>query len=365
MLSLNKFDFNLPKEQIAQTPIQPRDHSKLLIFNRFSQKITEKNFYDLDKIIDENYFIIRNNSKVIKARLYGHKATGGKVEIFLIKNINKQKNIWQCLTKPGLKINQKVLFFNEKNPKKQQLEGVIIKKDKENLIHFNYSLKKFWNEVEEIGHTPLPPYIKTQDSQKIHQQYQTTYANQTGSVAAPTAGLHFTKALDCKLINQGIDIADLTLHVGLGTFLPVKTDNITDHKMHSEEFIITKEIADQINENIIKGKKILSVGTTTLRALESSNYFDKKYQKFLVKPNQTETEIFIYPPFQFKIVNSLITNFHLPKSTLLMLVASLLSQPNTKEKFQDLKSSALGKIYQFAIENNYRFFSFGDAMLIL
>jgi S-adenosylmethionine:tRNA ribosyltransferase-isomerase len=365
MFHLNDFNFELPKKFIAQTPINPRDHSKLLVFNRITKTISEKLFYNLPEIIDKNYFIIRNNSKVIKARMFGKKETGGKVEIFLIKNTNKENNIWQCLTKPGLKVNQ-IVYFDEKiNQNKDQLKGIIIEKSKENLIKFNCSLKLFLKKIEKIGHTPLPPYIKTEENKIIAEQYQTTYANKSGSIAAPTAGLHFTKELDRKLKDKGANISDLTLHVGLGTFLPVKTEIITDHKMHSEEFIITQEVANQINENILKGKKILSVGTTTLRALESSNYFDEKYQKFLVKPNEKETNIFIYPPFQFKIVNSLITNFHLPKSTLLMLVASLLSQPNAKEEFVDFDKSSLGRIYQFAIENNYRFFSFGDAMLIL
>ncbi len=386
MLTLKKFDYNLPKNFIAQKPLNQRDESKLLIFNRQNKMISQSKFYQLPKIINQDYFIIRNNSKVIKARIFGQKETGGKVEIFLLKLIGqKQKNhTWECLTKPSLKNKQKILFnLNKKEQESLQkkiqissinfnfssnghfLIGYITKKNNFNLITFSCCYQKFQTILKKIGHTPLPPYIKTKESQEMEAKYQTIYAKDLGSVAAPTAGLHFTKELEKSIIDCGIKIVDLTLHVGLGTFLPVKVDNIQNHLMHYEDIIITEKIANQINESKIKGKKILAIGTTTLRALESACYFDSKYQKFLIKPIQTSTNIFIYPPFKFKIVDSLITNFHLPKSTLLMLVASFLSQPNTKEKFTNFEKSSLGKIYHFAMANNYRFFSFGDAMLII
>lgn len=363
MLKLNQFDYNLPEEMIAQKPANPRDSSKLLLADRSTNQISHHHFYNLPELLKSGDVLVRNNTKVIRARLHGRKTTGGNVEILLNKPVvhSQSEHVWECLTKPGLKVGQNVDFDNS------DLSAVCTAStDYTRLVRFNKTGDKFLQIISKIGETPLPPYIKNSDDPvKIEKLYQTLYAETAGSVAAPTAGLHFTPEIESALIKKGVEILDLTLHVGLGTFLPVKTEDITKHKMHGEWFDLDQKIATKINQAKLAGKRIIAVGTTTTRVLESCSFFDNAKEKFQLKPTTGETEIFIYPGYKFKIIDGLLTNFHLPKSTLLMLVSSLTTRPNTSAKFKNFQESLVGQAYSAAIKNNYRFYSFGDAMLIL
>ncbi|MGD9129027.1 MAG: tRNA preQ1(34) S-adenosylmethionine ribosyltransferase-isomerase QueA [Candidatus Woesebacteria bacterium] len=399
MLNINQFNYHLKENLIAQKPIYPRDSSRLLKLDKESGQIKHYSFADLAELLDENVVLVRNNSKVIPARIFGQKASGAKVEILLLKKIEIEKNLsseldkqanfknskrqefWECLTKPGLKQSQIVHFTDsELEAKCLAIEGYT------RLIAFNKTGVDFFEELEKIGKTPIPPYIKWHESDeaKLKEQYQTTYAQISGSVAAPTAGLHFTKKLDEKLKARGVQIETVTLHVGLGTFQPVKTKNIAQHQMHSEVFSIQPAVIERLKQAKQKGKKIIAVGTTTTRVLETVAKNDLEGNKLrrMTTVNQnilkkfseqqqlgefltSETDIFIYPPYQFKLVDALITNFHLPKSTLLMLVSAMVSQPNTDDQFTHFKKTKIGKAYQEAIKNHYRFYSFGDAMLII
>lgn len=363
MLKLNQFDYNLPEKMIAQKPADPRDSSKLLLANRSTNQVSHHHFYNLPELLKSGDVLVRNNTKVIRARLHGHKTTGGNVEILLNKPVvhSQNEHVWECLTKPGLKVGQNVDFDNS------DLSAVCTAStDYTRLVRFNKTGDEFLQIISKIGETPLPPYIKNSDDPvKIEKLYQTLYAETAGSVAAPTAGLHFTPEIESALIKKGVEILDLTLHVGLGTFLPVKTEDITKHKMHGEWFDLDQKIATKINQAKLAGKRIIAVGTTTTRVLESCSFFDNAKEKFQLKPTTGETEIFIYPGYKFKIIDGLLTNFHLPKSTLLMLVSSLTTRPNTSAKFKNFQESLVGQAYSAAIKNNYRFYSFGDAMLIL
>lgn len=358
MLSLSDFDYQLPDALIAQSPIEPRDHSRLLAVMRPHGGMHHLHFYDLPDLLDENCLIVRNNTKVMPARILGHKTTGGAMEILLTKKVahTTATESWECLTRPGIKLGQKILFDGSTLAAEcTQLN------DYTRTLVFNQTGFKFLQSLDKIGKTPLPPYIEWQedDEQKIRERYQTLYAQFTGSVAAPTAGLHFTPAVDTALRAKGIEILEVTLHVGLGTFLPVKDEDITHHTMHSEWYELTEEVAAKLNAAKIAGKVIVAVGTTTCRVLETCA--DRVGH---VIAGTGETEIYIYPPYQFKMVDALLTNFHLPKSTLLMLISALVSAPNTLEEFTDFQHSLVGKVYAEAIKNQYRFFSFGDAMLI-
>lgn len=359
MLTLDQFDYHLPPTLIAQTPKEKRDHSRLLVVNRQHQKLEDFHFYDLPDLIDDNYLIVRNNTKVIPARIFGQKETGGHVELLLTKRVGSGANseVWQCLSKPGIKPGQKIIFKNT-----DLTATCLAINNYTRDIKFNQSGEQLFDTLFQIGHTPIPPYIKwnEDDEDQLRQVYQTTYAKIQGSAAAPTAGLHFTKEIDQKLKDKGIEIIEVTLHVGLGTFLPVKDEDVLKHHMHSEKFILTKKAADKINQAKKQGKKILSIGTTTTRLLEAC-----ANDKGELTAQSGETDIYIYPGYQFKIVDSLITNFHLPKSTLLMLISALGSKPQTNDEFVDFQSSLLGKAYQHAIDQKYRFYSFGDAMLII
>lgn len=329
-MQLKDFDYDLPKELIAQTPIINRDESRLLMF---LDKIEHKTFKNILDFLNKGDTVVLNNSKVIPARLFGHKETGGKVEILLLKKLNETK--WKALVKAKkMKVGAKIVFSDD-------ICCEIIEKESEVVIlNFNKSISNY---IKEHGDMPIPPYIKEKLEDKG--RYQTVYAKELGSAAAPTAGLHFTKELLKELKDKGINICYVTLHVGLGTFLPVKVDNVKEHKMHEEYIEINKETCDVINETT---GKIISIGTTTLRSLESAKYIDGK-----IMPTTKSTDIFIYPGYKFKSsVTHLITNFHLPKSTLLMLVSAFRSREE------------IMLAYQEAIKEKYRFFSFGDAMLI-
>lgn len=360
------FFYNLPLELIAQEPIKKRDSSRLLILDKEKGSISHKHFYDIIDFLEPNDVLILNNSKVFPARLYAKKdKTGGEIEVFLHqkKEDNLEKNLWECLLKGRIKIGTKLILSS-------RLTAVVLAKRKDGTYVLDFGLKgnDFWEEVNKIGHTPLPPYIKrgegTEESQALSdkKRYQTVYAEDdcVGSVAAPTAGLHFTKSVLKKIKEKGVKIKFVTLHVGLGTFSPVYTADIEKHKMHSEFVEIDKEVIQTIVQAKRNGSRIIAVGTTSCRSLESAGeeinvYLDKR------KNNSTEdiktlsfwTDIFIFPGYKFKIVDALITNFHLPESTLLMLVSALAGKGN------------IDRAYQEAISKKYRFFSYGDAMLII
>lgn len=357
MLQLSQFDYQLPESAIAQSPAEPRDSSKLLVLDRYTGKIIHSHYYDLWKFLKAGDVLVRNNSKVINARLKGFKKTGGAVEVLLNKEISKDdKSVtWECLTKPGLKLGQEVLF--------DDLQAVCVNETGYTRdVRFFEKPEKFFAVLEKIGEVPLPPYIEQMSSKKIAEQYQTTYAQFAGSVAAPTAGLHFTAELDKKLREIEVTICEVTLHVGLGTFLPVKSENITEHTMHGEVFSLSTEAAETINAAKAEGRRVIAVGTTTTRVLET--LISQSVSKSLFCTSGS-TDIFMFPPKKFECIDGLITNFHLPKSTLLMLVSAFVSAPNTSDAFTSFGESVVGKAYEEALKKGYRFFSFGDGMLII
>lgn len=347
ILLVSDFDYELPQELIAQMPADKRENSRMLVLNREHQTIEHKHFYDIVDYLDENTLLVLNNTKVLPARLYGTKDTGAKIEVFLLES--KQENEWSCLIRPSKRIKPDTVIKIS-----DELSVKAIKRledDGEWLVEIICDGNLF-DILHKVGNIPLPPYIErkmqTEDIKKFDmERYQTVYAKDEGSVAAPTAGLHFTKEILQKLKDKGVEIAYVTLNVGLGTFRPVKCENITDHKMHSETFEISQETADIINRAKKNGKKLVAVGTTTVRTLETA------FQQFgEIKACHSHSELFIYPPYEFKVIDSLLTNFHLPKSTLLMLVSALAGK------------DFIFKAYKEAVENKYRFFSYGDCMLI-
>jgi len=344
-MELKKFDYNLPKNLIAQKPISPRDHSRLLLLAKNSGKIQHKHFYNIVDYLKSGDVLVLNNTKVMAARLIGKRVeTHGKVEVFLLNKI--ESNIWQCLVGGHKrKENLKVEFT-------KGLKAEIIKNNLDGTwqVKFNKSGADFMKLVNKIGRVPLPPYIKREQKLKSDQKnYQTIYADdkKIGSVAAPTAGFHFTKKLISQLKKKGVQFEYVTLQVGLGTFAPVKVDDITKHKMHAEWVEVNKKTIQNIIKAKKEGRRIIAVGTTSVRTLESA------FRKTPVKNFSFWTDIFIYPGYKFKIIDGLITNFHLPKSTLLMLVSAFAG----REK--------IFKAYEQAIKKKYRFFSYGDAMLII
>lgn len=362
MYTLRDFAYQLPPQLIAQSPCEPRDHSRLLVLNRETGHIKHQHFFDLPTSLTSNDVLVRNNTKVIPARIFGAKSSGGHVELLLIHRVSAsaETETWECLTKPGLKPGQTVIF-----PKTSLTATCINQLHFSRLIEFNQSASQLFTTLYEIGHTPLPPYIdwEKHDEQSLRQHYQTTYAKIQGSAAAPTAGLHFNPELDSLLRQQGVQIEEVTLHVGLGTFLRVKTNDITKHHMHSEAFELSSDVADRLNNAKENGKRIISVGTTTTRVLESCSQLTEGKTPTLSAKNG-ETSIFIYPPYTYKFVDALITNFHESQSTLIMLVSAFCSAPNTSHHFTTFSDSTIGKAYESAIDHHYRFLSFGDAMLI-
>ncbi len=346
-MNISEFDYNLPENLIAQMPASKRENSKMLVLNRVNKSIEHKHFYDIVDYIDKNSILVLNNTKVLPARLYGTKETGAKIEVFLLEP--KQGNTWSALIKPSKRIKPDTVITISDEFSVSPIKR--LEDDGEWLVELIYQ-GDFYEVLHRVGNIPLPPYIERKlSSQELEQfdneRYQTVYAKDEGSVAAPTAGLHFTKEILQKLKDKGVEIAYVTLNVGLGTFRPVKCENVLDHKMHSETFEITQDAADIINKAKQQGKKLIAVGTTTVRTLETA------YQKFgCIKACKDNSELFIYPPYEFKVVDNLITNFHLPKSTLLMLVSALAGK------------DFIFEAYQQAIKNNYRFFSYGDCMYI-
>lgn len=341
-MKLSEFDFNLPEELIAQRPLDKRDTSRLMVLNREKQTIEHKHFYDIIDYLQPGDILVRNNTKVIPARLFGIKEeTNGHVEVLLLKDLGD--DTWECLVGNAriVKIDT-VITFGEGLLKAKCIE---IKDEGIRVFKMIYT-GIFFEILDQLGTMPLPPYIK----EKLNDQnrYQTVYAKIEGSAAAPTAGLHFTDEIIEKIKAKGIEILDVTLHVGLGTFRPVKVDDILDHHMHSEFYMIEPDVAKKLNQAKANCQRIIAVGTTSTRTLEANI---KKYGKFTA--THENTDIFIYPGYQYEAIDCLITNFHLPKSTLLMLISAFASK------------EFIFKAYQEAIDKKYRFFSFGDSMFII
>ncbi len=353
---LSQFSYDLPAELIAQTPAKRRDASRLLRLNRIDSQIDHHHFYDLPTLLRPGDLLVLNDTKVLPVRLLGRKSSGGQVEVLLTKRVelNTDHEIWEALTKPGLKVGQIVVIERDHQP--LQLKCVA-DQGYTRLVQTSAAGGKLLALLDRLGTLPLPPYIH--DFAGDPARYQTVFAQAPGSAAAPTAGLHFTPALFDQLAAAGVCTTKITLHVGLGTFLPVKEKEIEKHQMHSEYYEIPNVAALAVNQAKKEGRRVVAVGTTALRTLESV-----ADQDGLIKPGSGETSLFVYPPYRFRCANALITNFHLPESTLLMLVAAFTSWPQTKTRFTDFSASALGQAYQLAIEQRYRFFSFGDAMLI-
>lgn len=341
-MQVTDFDYVLPEELIAQYPSRKRDEARLLVVDRQHDTIEHKTFYDIIDYLEPGDCLVMNDSKVLPARLLGHKAgTGGKVEFLLTKHL--EGDIWEAMVRPGRKLKPGAeVVFSDREGQRLTARVLSFGEDGTRHVEFQYD-GSFHDRLEETGHIPLPPYINRPDEVLDRQMYQTVYSRDEGSVAAPTAGLHFTEDLLERIREKGIRTAYLTLHVGIGTFKPVSCDRIEDHHMHYEQYEISEECADTINAVRAAGGRVISVGTTSTRTLESAA--DKNG---ILHAGSGGTDIFIYPGYQFKIVDALITNFHLPKSTLLMLISAFYD----REKVLD--------IYKTAVEEKYRFFSYGD-----
>ena len=340
-MKTSDFDYYLPQELIAQHPAEPRDSSRLLVYDRACDKIWHRHFYDITDYLKEGDLLVRNNTKVLPARMFAHTEHGGIVEVLLLKRFDLTE--WEVLVKPGKKARVgTVLTINDELSLKVLS---IIPESGGRRVRFFYD-GVFEDIVSRVGEMPLPPYIT--EKLKDGSRYQTVYAKHDGSAAAPTAGLHFTRELLDKIEKKGVETADILLHVGLGTFRPVKAEEISAHHMHSEYYEIDEIAAEKINRAKAERRRVIAVGTTSVRTLESA-----ADEKGFVKPVKANTEIFIYPPYKFKCVDALITNFHLPKSTLLMLVSAFSSRKKILE------------LYNTAVREKYRFFSFGDAMFIM
>lgn len=341
-MKTHDFYYDLPKERIAQTPVEPRDHSRLLVMDRFTGKMEHRHFYDIVDYLHPGDLLVINDSRVLPARLYGYKEdTGAHMELLLLEQ--KENMVWECLAKPGKKAKPDVkLIFGD-----GLLTGEVVevKEDGNRMVKFTCD-GNFYSVLDQIGQMPLPPYIteKLQDKER----YQTVYSKELGSAAAPTAGLHFTPELMDKIRAMGVDFASVTLHVGLGTFRPVKAEEVTEHKMHSEHCLLPKETAEKILKTKANGGRVIAVGTTSCRTLESVATFTGQIQ-----PWEGYTDIFIYPGYEFKVLDGLITNFHLPESTLIMLVSAFAGREHILHAYEE------------AVKLEYRFFSFGDACLFL
>ena len=340
-MKVSDFDFDLPEELIAQHPLEKRDSSRLMVLDKNTGEIEHRSFHDVIEYLNEGDTLVLNNTRVMPARLIGEKeGTGGKIEFLLLKRIEGDR--WECLAKPGkrAKIGQKFTFGEGK----LKCTVVDIVEEGNRIIEFSYE-GIFEQVLDELGEMPLPPYITEKLEDK--ERYQTVYSKEKGSAAAPTAGLHFTEELLKEIKAKGVNIAYLTLHVGLGTFRPVKVEDINEHIMHSEYYHLDKENADLINETKKRGNKVIAVGTTSTRTLETIGD-----ENGFVREQSGWTDIFIYPGYKYKVIDELITNFHLPESTLIMLVSALSGKENVMNAYNE------------AVKKKYRFFSFGDSMLI-
>ncbi|WP_343695749.1 tRNA preQ1(34) S-adenosylmethionine ribosyltransferase-isomerase QueA [Flavobacterium sp.] len=349
-MKLSHFNFNLPKELLAEFPAENRDESRLMVIDRKTQTIEHKMFKDVINYFDDGDVLILNNTKVFPARLYGNKEkTGARIEVFLLRELNSEQRLWDVLVDPArkIRIGNKLYFGDDDSLVAEVIDNTT---SRGRTLRFLYdgSYEEFRNKLTELGETPIPKYINRDVTPEDAERYQTIYAKEEGAVAAPTAGLHFSKHLLKKLEIKGVNFAEVTLHVGLGTFNPVEVEDLSKHKMDSEELIITQEACDIVNEGKAKKKRICAVGTTSMRAIESS-----VSSANTLNPYEGWTNKFIFPPHDFSIANCMITNFHTPKSTLLMMISAFCGH--------DLMKRA----YEEAIKEGYKFYSYGDAMLIL
>lgn len=354
-MHINDFDYNLPPELIAQKPADKRDNSRLLVVHRETGGVEHKHFYNILEYLKPGDCLVLNNSKVLPARLFGTKeGTGAKVEFLLIKRL--EGDTWETMVKPGKRLKPGDIVDFSREGATAKFQATVMDYGEEGTRHVRFEYDGiFLERLEELGSMPLPPYIERASEEEDKNRYQTVYCKEEGSVAAPTAGLHFTDEILEKAKQMGIKLAYVTLHVGIGTFRPVKCEIIEEHKMHFEEYEVSEESAKIINETKAAGGRIISVGTTSCRTVESAAIpnLTNATLKYEVKSGHGDTGIFIYPGYEFKIIDCLITNFHLPKSTLLMLISALYDREKILE------------VYNTAVEEKYRFFSYGDAMLIL
>ena len=347
---LSQFNFDLPNELLADRPTKNRDESKLMVVNRKNEKIEHKTFKDIVNYFDDGDVMIFNNTKVFPARMYGNKEkTGARIEVFLLRELNKENLLWDVLVDPARKIRiGNKLYFGDDNSLVAEVIDNTTSRGRTLRFLFDGEYEDFREQLKILGETPLPKYITREPDADDEERYQTIYAKHEGAVAAPTAGLHFSRELMKRLEIIGVDFAELTLHVGLGTFRPVEVEDLSKHKMDSERVIIPEETVNIINNGITQKKKVCAIGTTSMRSIESAVTTQNR-----MTPFNSWTNKFIYPPYNFSIANCMITNFHTPKSTLLMMVCAFGGY--------DL----MMKAYEEAVKNKYRFFTYGDAMLIL
>ncbi|WP_396151344.1 tRNA preQ1(34) S-adenosylmethionine ribosyltransferase-isomerase QueA [Flavobacterium sp.] len=349
-MKLSHFQFNLPTELLAEYPAENRDESRLMVIDRAKKTIEHKLFKDIINYFDDGDVMIMNNTKVFPARLYGNKEkTGARIEVFLLRELNAEQRLWDVLVDPArkIRIGNKLYFGDDDSLVAEVIDNTT---SRGRTLRFLYdgSYDEFRNKLTELGETPIPKYINREVTPEDEERYQTIYAKVEGAVAAPTAGLHFSKHLMKRLEIKGVDFAEVTLHVGLGTFNPVEVEDLSKHKMDSEELIITQKACDIVNNAIVNKKRVCCIGTTSMRAIESSVSSART-----LNPFEGWTNKFIYPPYDFSIANCMVTNFHTPKSTLLMMISAFCGHDLMK------------KAYEEAIKEKYRFYSYGDAMLIL
>jgi S-adenosylmethionine:tRNA ribosyltransferase-isomerase len=349
-MKLSEFNFDLPQELISEYPSENRDEARLMVVHRKSGKIEHKLFKDIVNYFSDGDVMIRNNTKVFPARMYGNKEkTGAKIEVFLLRELNRESLLWDVLVDPARKIRiGNKLYFGEDDSLVAEVIDNTTSRGRTLRFLFDGTYEEFKAKITELGETPLPKYIKRAVEPADEERYQTIFATQEGAVAAPTAGLHFSKELLKRLELKGVNFADVTLHIGLGTFRPVEVEDLTKHKMDSEQAIITQKAADIVNEGIRNKKRVCAVGTTSMRSIESSVSTDG-----FLKPYNGWTNKFIYPPYDFSIANCMITNFHTPLSTLLMMISAFTGH------------ELMMKAYQTAVQEKYKFYSYGDAMLII
>ena len=349
-MKLSQFNFNLPEELIANYPSENRDECRLMVIHRETGKIEHKLFKDLIDYVDEGDVMIMNNTKVFPARMYGNKEkTGAKIEVFLLRELNRESLLWDVLVDPArkIRIGNKLYFGDDESLVAEVIDNTTSRGRTLRFL-FDGPYEEFKKKITELGETPLPKYIKRDVEDSDEERYQTIYAKEEGAVAAPTAGLHFSRQLMKRLELKGVDFAEVTLHVGLGTFRPVEVEDLTKHKMDSEQAIITQKAADIVNNAKRNKNKVFAVGTTSMRSIESSVSTDG-----LLKPFDGWTNKFIFPPYDFSIADALITNFHTPLSTLLMMISAFMGH------------ELMHEVYAEAVKEKYRFYSYGDAMLII
>lgn len=348
-MKLSEFKFDLPQDLLALHPAKNRDEARMMVLNRATGTIEHKIFKDILGYFDEGDVMVINDTKVFPARMYGNKEkTGAKIEVFLLRELNKDIHLWDVLVDPARKIRVgNKLYFGESDLVAEVIDNTTSRGRTIKFL-FDGTDEEFYKTIHDLGETPLPKYIKREAEPEDKERYQTVYAKHTGAVAAPTAGLHFTREILKRLEVKGVDVAPLTLHVGLGTFRPVDVEDLTKHKMDSEQFIVPDSTAQVVNRALDNKKRVCAIGTTSMRAMESSVSANSR-----LKPNEGWTDKFVFPPYDFKIANALVTNFHMPESTLLMMAAAFGGY------------ELVMKAYEEAIKEKYKFFSYGDVMLIL